>query len=48
MAYLGGFNFQIVAIIPSRDIVIVRLGVTHDDSWSHEAFIGNVLACIKE
>lgn len=48
MAYLGGFNFQIVAIIPSRDIVIVRLGVTHDDSWSHEAFIGNVLACIKD
>lgn len=48
MAYLGGFNFQIVAIIPSRDIVIVRLGVTHDDSWSHESFIGNVLACIND
>lgn len=48
MAYLGGFNFQIVAIIPSRDVVIVRLGATHDDSWSHESFIGNVLACIEE
>ncbi len=47
MAYLGGFNCQIVAIIPSRDIVIVRLGVTHDDSWSHESFIGKVLACIQ-
>ncbi len=48
MAYLGGFNSQIVAIIPSRDVVIVRLGVTHDESWSHESFIGNVLACIEE
>lgn len=47
MAYLSGFNLQIVAIIPSRDIVIVRLGATHDDSWSHEKFIGDVLTCIS-
>jgi len=47
MAYLSGFNLQIVAIIPSRDSVIVRLGATHDDSWSHEKFIGDVLACIN-
>ena len=30
LVYAGGFNSQIVAIIPSRDVVIVRLGVTHD------------------
>lgn len=48
LAYMGGFNFQIVAIIPSRGVVIVRLGVTHDNSWSHEFFIRNVLECIKE
>jgi len=47
LAYLGGFNLQIVAIIPSRDIVIVRIGATHDDSWSHEKFIGDVLTCIN-
>lgn len=45
--YCGGFNGQIVAVIPSRDVVVVRLGVTHDNSWSHETFIGQVLDSIK-
>lgn len=46
--YCGGFNGQIVAVIPSRDVVAVRLGVTHDDSWDHETFIGRVLDAIGE
>ncbi len=45
--YCGGFNGQIVAVIPSRDLVVVRLGVTHDDSWNDEIFIKQVLASIK-
>lgn len=45
--YCGGFNGQIVAVIPSWDLVVVRLGVTHDDSWSHETFISQVLSAIK-
>lgn len=45
--YCGGFNGQIVAVIPSRDLVVVRLGVTHDTSWSHEEFIGQVLDAIE-
>jgi CubicO group peptidase (beta-lactamase class C family) len=45
--YCGGFNGQIVAVIPSRDLVVVRLGVTHDDSWDHETFIGNLLDSIR-
>jgi len=45
--YCGGFNGQIVAVIPSRDMVVVRLGVTHDKSWSHEAFIRQVLDSIE-
>jgi len=45
--YCGGFNGQIVAVIPSKDIVVVRLGVTHDNSWSHETFIREVLDNIK-
>ena len=45
--YCGGFNGQIVAVIPSRDMVVVRLGVTHDTSWSHEAFIRQVLDSIE-
>jgi CubicO group peptidase (beta-lactamase class C family) len=48
LAYMGGHNSQIVAIIPSRDVVIVRLGMTHDDSWSDEWFIGRVLTCIDK
>lgn len=44
--YLGGFNFQIVAGIPSKDLVVVRLGVTHDDSWSHEAFIRQIVEAV--
>jgi CubicO group peptidase (beta-lactamase class C family) len=46
--YFSGFNEQIVAVIPSRDIVVVRLGVTHDEeSWNVEVFIRDVLDCIK-
>ncbi len=44
--YCGGFNGQIVAVIPSKDIVVVRLGVTHDDSWDHETFIKQVVDAI--
>lgn len=47
LVYLSGFNGQIVAIIPSKDVVIVRLGATHDSSWSHEKFIRQVLECIQ-
>ncbi len=45
--FCGGFNGQIVAVIPSWDLVVVRLGVTHDDSWSHELFIRQVMDTIK-
>lgn len=45
--YCHGFNSQIVAVIPSRDVVVVRLGVTHDDSWNHETFIKKVLDSIR-
>jgi len=46
--YCGGFNGQILSVIPSRDLVVVRLGVTHDLSWSHEAFIRQVLDALGE
>jgi len=44
--YQSGYNMQIVAVIPSRDVVFVRLGVTLDKSWSHDAVIKQVLDCI--
>jgi CubicO group peptidase (beta-lactamase class C family) len=46
--YFGGFNSQIVAVIPSRDVVIVRLGVTHDKkAWDVEQFMVDVLETIE-
>jgi CubicO group peptidase (beta-lactamase class C family) len=45
--YLSGYNGQVVAVIPSRDVVIVRMGVTHDiSSWPQEEFIRQVLDSI--
>ena len=46
--YLSGFNGQVVAVIPSRNVVIVRMGVTHDiSSWPQEEFIRQVLDSIS-
>jgi hypothetical protein len=34
--YMLGHDQQIVAIVPSRDLVIVRLGLTREESaWNH-------------
>ena len=47
--YLSGYNGQVVTVIPSRDVVIVRMGVTHDkSSWPQEEFIGQVLDSISK
>jgi len=48
MIFLHGFNSQITAIFPSKNTVIVRMGVTHNSSdWDEEGFIKQVLDCIK-
>jgi len=47
--YLSGYNGQVVAVIPSREVVIVRMGVTHDIlSWPQEEFIRQVLESISK
>ncbi|MDD5170360.1 MAG: serine hydrolase, partial [Syntrophales bacterium] len=47
--FLSGYNSQVVAVIPSRDVVIVRMGVTHDKSaWPQEKFIRQVLESITK
>ena len=34
--YMLGYDQQIVAVVPSRDLVIVRLGLTREESaWDH-------------
>ncbi len=46
MVYMSGFNHQIVAVIPSLDLVAVRLGVTHDDSWCTETFLTDIIDAV--
>ncbi|MCG8563559.1 MAG: hypothetical protein MI747_00585 [Desulfobacterales bacterium] len=46
--YCGGFQGQIVAVVPSRDLVLVRMGVTHDKKdFSREWFIGRILDALE-
>ena len=45
----SGFEQQRVSVIPSRDLVVVRLGQTIDRAqWDHNAFVARVLAAIPE
>jgi hypothetical protein len=34
-----GYQGQTIAIIPSRKVVVVRVGMTYDDDWGIEMFI---------
>ena len=46
--YCGGFNGQIVAVVPAMDLVLVRLGVTHQrKNFSREWFISRVMEVMK-
>jgi CubicO group peptidase (beta-lactamase class C family) len=42
-----GYEAQFVTIVPSRDAVIVRMGLTrYPDAWDHPAFVRDVLAAL--
>jgi hypothetical protein len=42
-----GHEAQFVTIVPSRDLVIVRLGRTrYPQAWDHAAFVRDVLAAL--
>ena len=47
-AYLGaGYQGQFVTVIPSRDLVVVRLGLSQRrNSWDHPKFINDVVRAI--
>jgi CubicO group peptidase (beta-lactamase class C family) len=41
-----GYQGQTIAVIPSRKLVVVRLGMTYDDNWGMETFIRSVLDAV--
>jgi CubicO group peptidase (beta-lactamase class C family) len=45
--HAAGYEAQFVTIVPSRNAVIVRLGVTrYHDAWDHATFVHDVLAAL--
>jgi hypothetical protein len=46
--HAAGHEAQFVTIVPSRDLVIVRLGRTrHPQAWDHAAFVRDVLSTMN-
>jgi CubicO group peptidase (beta-lactamase class C family) len=45
--YMLGHDQQIVAVVPSRDLVIVRLGLTREESaWSHARDLAQIMRVV--
>lgn len=44
--FARGYQGQIIAMIPSRNLVVVRLGMTYDDQWGMESFITAIIDAI--
>ena len=47
MFYADGFESQLIFVIPSKKLVIVRLGLTQHNNFNADRFLHDVLACIK-
>jgi CubicO group peptidase (beta-lactamase class C family) len=47
MFYADGFESQLIFVIPSKKLVIVRLGLTQHNNFNADQFLHDVLACIK-
>jgi len=46
--YADGYAYQDVYIIPSRKLVVVRLGLTLDHSFDENGFLKSIITAIKE
>jgi len=47
MFYADGFESQLIFVIPSKKLVIVRMGLTQHNNFNADQFLHDVLACIK-
>ncbi|MHC4329559.1 MAG: serine hydrolase domain-containing protein [Planctomycetota bacterium] len=43
-----GYEKQVIAIIPSRKLVVVRLGMTHEGEWGFQQFMADLLKAIPQ
>ncbi len=48
MFYCDGYGFQAIYIIPSKKLVVVRLGLTLDRSFTQNDFLKSIIECIDE
>jgi len=48
MFYANGYQGQMVAIIPSKDLVIVRMGLTEEPDFDFNGFLRGVVNSIKK
>jgi CubicO group peptidase (beta-lactamase class C family) len=46
MFYCDGFGFEMIYIIPSKKLVVVRLGLTLDKSFDENSFLKNIIDSI--
>ena len=47
MFYCDGFGYQYIYIIPSKKLVVVRLGLTLDNSFNENAFLKSIIESIS-
>lgn len=47
MFYADGFESQLIFVIPSKKLVVVRLGLTQHNNFNADLFLHDVLASIK-
>ncbi len=44
-----GHEGKVIAIIPSRHLVVVRLGLSRSsETWDYEGFMADILAAIRK
>ena len=45
--YMGGFHGQRVIIIPSEELVVVRLGVTYNGDFDFDGFVNEIIEVLR-
>ena len=46
MYFCSGYQGQMILVVPSKKVVVVRLGMTYDENWGMPKFMAEVLAAV--